>query len=680
MTKERSTNKVMLEAILSLENLPLKRRKEIASKLELPENDQKDLLFLSAILVSTGVNANGAAFLGSELIKAKDSIANKPLNVEHVSEKVIGHISSCIYMTHDGVVLDENDLYSKLMSENAADADKLIAELDNTDMDIGIICVVYKDSFPDIAEEIKKGEWKVSMECYYDDFDLKIGNTIVNKASVNKEKEKAIDPKVKKALEEVISKEKVSSFNVSRILRGIRFCGCGIVKNPAEKRAVILEAANYMKKTVNRELNEIKEAANEETEKPKESPFKEDSLNGEVVQIGSTGYLLVKNGQIIDDSYFADYNKAQQEAIARTAIAKKAGEDVEYSIVSMNSIFVPRDKIQINETSEAIIYKTGESAKIKEIINIGENKEAAGLAMRKWGPQDNRAGVCISFKKYKYEYPGSPFQGRIVATNWCQRYQKPCPVIGADATDPTCLKNLYGKAYETELDKVATNFSEEDKLSYMELVDLYSDSAPPVEDVKDDPKPLDIPEDLNTQPSVPPKQRPINKQEAKKKEIKDFSKLLGNVNKEERTKLDSKYFGLSKDKQFPLHTKELVQATMDLYPEISNSLKSFANKRELFNSIIYNALRLGISTKEFEKNSQFKFRADKEFNEDYGVPRLKLFPLESREQVIAAISRYGLIKVNISDQEREQLVINILRAAAKFNIDVTRFRERVRNN
>lgn len=679
MAKEESRNKVMLEAFLSLENLPLSRRKEIASKLSLPENDQKDLLFMSAILVSTGVNSNGAAFLGSELVKAKDSINEKPLNKEHHSEKIVGHISSNLYMTHEGKVLDKEELYKNVMSEDASEKNQAIADLDNTNMDIGIICVVYKDAFPDIAEEIKQGDWKVSMECYYEDFDLKIGNTVVSKASLRQTRDLVKDKATKDAIDKVINGNEVSNLHVSRVLRDIRFCGCAIVKNPAEKRAVILEAATHMKKTVDREINDvnfIKEAAST-------SSLSEDSLEGEVVQIGSAGYLLLKNGEVAEDAYFSDYNKAQQEAVARAAICKREGKEDEFAVVELNSKFISRDKIEINETSEAVIYKTGESAKVKEIINIGEFKEQADSAKRIWGPKDNPAGICIDFKKYKYEYPGSWFPGKVIATNWCQRYNKPCPVLGADATDPTCLRNLYGKAYETELDRVATNFNEKHKKEYEELIELYNNPSPPVEDVEDDPKPLEIPDNLEQEVNEIPPIRPINVADdeeplnleplEQERTFSDLYEEISSLPREERAKLDNSHFGIPAKRQFPLHTEKLVKSTMDLYPEISRALKTATSRKELFNNIIVNSLRLGIDTTKFEKESAFKF---KEFSEEYGIPRLKMYPLNTREQIIAAMSRYPVLKAEVTEEEKERCVINILRAATKHKIDCSRFREK----
>jgi hypothetical protein len=165
--------KFRLEGILTPRtDLNLLQEKEIAAKLNLPENDvnKRDLMFMSAILVSTGTNKNGAHFLGSELIKARRTIAQKPLNLEHQEQSIIGHITEWLFMDHSGKVLDDEEMYNSLAAckdDHKAMTAKL-QKYDEMDMDIGIICAVYRDRFPEIAEDIELGRYKVSMECYYE--------------------------------------------------------------------------------------------------------------------------------------------------------------------------------------------------------------------------------------------------------------------------------------------------------------------------------------------------------------------------------------------------------------------------------------------------------------------------------------------------------------------------------
>lgn len=221
------------EALKETEDL----RKEAASVITLPEGDEKqpDLSYFSAILVSTGTNLNNACFLGSELVAAKDSINSKALDIEHQETNIIGCIFSNAFTDEKGNKLDLNALAS---TETAA--------LDSKDMHIQIGSIVYKDRFPEIAKEIAENKWKVSMECYYKDYDIKIGDTILPKSAAEL---LGIEVSSK---EEIFGKfgriikdgEELASGVVARVLRGICFSGCGIVKNPANPPSVILETSS----------------------------------------------------------------------------------------------------------------------------------------------------------------------------------------------------------------------------------------------------------------------------------------------------------------------------------------------------------------------------------------------------------------------------------------------------
>jgi len=95
-------NKIIIEAPLFLREEAV-NNVEHATRIPLPaDNKQVDLMHMSAILVSTGTNKNGATFLGSELIKAKDTIADKALDVEHTPDKIVGHIKSSMFLDLNG--------------------------------------------------------------------------------------------------------------------------------------------------------------------------------------------------------------------------------------------------------------------------------------------------------------------------------------------------------------------------------------------------------------------------------------------------------------------------------------------------------------------------------------------------------------------------------------------------
>jgi len=211
-------------------------RKEGAYKvIKLPEGDDKqpDLLYFSAIFVSSGKNLNHAYFLGSELVAAEGSIINKALDVEHDEDEIIGHIYERVFIDKEGKHLDAAELVSRET-----------ASLDEQDMHIAIAGIIYKNRFPNVASEVASDKFKVSMECYYQGYDIKVGDLILNVKDAEALGLAAQDDKLLGRLAKVLKNGKeIAEGNIARVLRGICFSGCGIVKNPANPSSVIMETA-----------------------------------------------------------------------------------------------------------------------------------------------------------------------------------------------------------------------------------------------------------------------------------------------------------------------------------------------------------------------------------------------------------------------------------------------------
>jgi hypothetical protein len=230
-------DKFYLEADIKLVEKTEARQKAFAAVIELPRNEDKqtDLQYFSAIFVSAGTNLNGAHFLPSELVKAEDTIVSKALDVEHKEEDIIGHIYDRVFISNDNQKLDLAELAKK---EDAS------LDRENDDMHIVIAGVIYKNRFPNLAKEVSQGEWKVSMECYFANYDIKIGDMILTRPEAEA-MGLAHDDNLFGKLAKIIKKGKeIAEGTLVRVLRGITFSGCGVVKNPANPPSVILETAS----------------------------------------------------------------------------------------------------------------------------------------------------------------------------------------------------------------------------------------------------------------------------------------------------------------------------------------------------------------------------------------------------------------------------------------------------
>jgi hypothetical protein len=221
---------IKLEADIKIDEETPELRKMMASVIAFPENKTPDLMFFSGIFVSSGENLNHAYFMPSEMVKAANTISNKAIDIEHEESSIVGHIFSSKFIDRDGAELDLKKLTS--MNED---------QLNVMELDIIIGGILYRSRFPELSKEISKGEWKLSMETYFQDYDIKIGEVVMSR----KEAEAlGYANEIIGKLAKILKKGKeIAKGEVSRVLRDLLFSGCGVVKNPANPRSIILETA-----------------------------------------------------------------------------------------------------------------------------------------------------------------------------------------------------------------------------------------------------------------------------------------------------------------------------------------------------------------------------------------------------------------------------------------------------
>lgn len=228
-------NKIHLEADIIIEKETVELREKASKIITLPKDDEKqqDLLYFSALFVSSGENLNHAYFLGSELIMAEGTIINKAMDVEHDESSIVGHIYSREYMDSTGSALNITELATMEM-----------ASQDGQEMHIAIAGVIYKNRFPNLADEVSSKKWKVSMECYYSNYDLKIGDLILTTREAEALGLAAQDENILGRAAKVIKDGiEIAAGKVVRVLRDICFSGCGFVKTPANPPSIVLETA-----------------------------------------------------------------------------------------------------------------------------------------------------------------------------------------------------------------------------------------------------------------------------------------------------------------------------------------------------------------------------------------------------------------------------------------------------
>ncbi len=401
----------------------------VASILSLPEEGdrQPDLQYLTAIFVSSGMNKNGAVFMGSELVKARQTIDSKAVDIEHEEQSIIGQITGSAFLKRDRTTIDVETAALEMSTE----------ELDELEMDIGITAIIHKARFPELAKEIEAGGWMVSMEAYYRDYDIKVGDKIIPR---EKAEELGFDKLIGTVVQLKDGGKEMGFHLVGRVLRDIHFAGVGIVQNPANPRSMIMEAAA------------INDYVEEEGQKGEAKVLDIGGLEGVVIEQASREENDERIRQLVYDSIL------------------KAIDDKVVGIPN-----VPPNQEEDDDGGE----EGKEEAHIRDDLSV--------------------PGTCVSYAKYVYSYPAAVLEdpetdlsqfpkyslpgdgadegsgAEVAREHYCKQFDADCTARPGDATAASCLRHVLSRTVEEE---IASHDNEsrmrEIEQSVVQLKDLIS--------------------------------------------------------------------------------------------------------------------------------------------------------------------------------------------------------------
>ena len=191
--------------------------------------NDKDLYYVQSILVSTSWNKNDDIFDKAEVWVAKDTPEDKPTNLDHNEEIIIGHITSNYPITEDGILID------------------IITPIENLPDKFHILtgAVIYqgftnpelRSRAEKLISEIESGTKYVSMECYFKNFDYGLVNQANGEFTVlPRNTETAFLTKHLRAYGGLGEHE---NYKIGRVLRDITFSGKGYVDKPANPDSII---------------------------------------------------------------------------------------------------------------------------------------------------------------------------------------------------------------------------------------------------------------------------------------------------------------------------------------------------------------------------------------------------------------------------------------------------------
>lgn len=370
---------------------------EMAKALDLPPESERqpDLQYLTAVFVSSGMNKNGAVFMGSELVKARKTIPGKAVDIEHDEQTVIGHITNSVYLTRDGDTFDAETASTK-MSDDV---------MDSTEMDVAISATIYKARFPEIATEILQGKWQVSMEAFYRDYDVKVGDMIVPREQAE---ELGYDQMVGRVVKLKDGDKELGFHLVGRVLRDIIFAGVGVVKNPANDRSVILEAAS-----MNDFINHKKE----------------------------------------EEGVAATINLADIETIEVSSMDKEAGNNTKELIMEEVEKLLD-DKLSV------VLEKTKEVPEKASDLEPNAVRPGTCVNFKKY-VYEYPDGTIVDPETELTQVPlknntgtdAENTEAAVARENYCNLFDLDCAARPGDATLPTCWRNVFARTVRDEIFK-----------------------------------------------------------------------------------------------------------------------------------------------------------------------------------------------------------------------------------
>lgn len=303
-------------------------------------NVQPDLLYMRAVLVSTGQNKNDDVFVSNEMWAARQTPPLKPVNWEHESGREVEGNSTKVVVENNQIIGCIYDCFVADKAGNRID-DKAVASIPEN-FDIVIDSVIYKYLFPKTAAKVVDGVTKdtlfVSMEAWFTSYDYLVGKKIIAR-----NQETAF---LDRHLRANGGDGTFSGDKVGRVLRNIVFGGVGIVHKPANADSVIQSLTNagaqeteveepkepekVISKYIMGEL-EISETRFQTTEV--ERAMAENKVETPVTPAKSNDEMLAVMERLVKAQHDAELKtKSLEEAVAR-------GAELEKTLESLKSAF-----------------------------------------------------------------------------------------------------------------------------------------------------------------------------------------------------------------------------------------------------------------------------------------------------------------------------------------------------
>ena len=359
---EQISNNTIAYTVPVSNHVPTTQEKQIAKLFTTDAIDAKksveqfDLYYINSVLVSTGCNKNDDVFDTKETWTARNTPEDKQFNFMHSEDDIIGHITGNWVLDAEG-------------NEISDDSEELPEKFD-----IITSAVIYnswssaekQEWMANLIQEIEAGEWFVSMEAIFNNFDYAVVTPEGQHKIVARKEESSF---LTKHLRIYGGTGEYEGHKLGRLLRNIAFSGKGLVSKPANPRSVIFTGSKPFQ---NSQASEI-ETFNIDSEKEKSSMADEnitllqkqiDELKSELVEAKSREDSLTQQLSEIDTKSLKDEVETLAADVAEKteAIAK-----LEETVATL--------EVEKKESTEALAEREETLAKLQAEIDAA-NAEA----------------------------------------------------------------------------------------------------------------------------------------------------------------------------------------------------------------------------------------------------------------------------------------------------------------
>lgn len=354
---------------------------KISNKVLSSYNDQ-DLYYVQSILVSSSWNKNDDIFDKNEVWKAKSTPEDKPTNLEHNENLIIGHIISNWAIDDDGQVIPEEIMENELPDKYHIVTGSVIYRA-FSDQEL-------KARAEKLISEIENGTKYVSMECYFNGFDYGLIDTTNGQYKILlRNNETAY---LTKHLRAYGGKGEHENYKIGRVLRSITFSGKGFVDKPANPDSIIFNKNSFFNEQNKKSYDLYKKSViTTKSNYTVEKIIMNDNFDKQVAELNSKMDRVSANCTDTVKEISARANDLQNTNQALEAAVKTKDEEMKKMKAAQDS-----KEEEIKKMKEKAAQDEEDKKKMKASFDLELESEA-----KKW--QEEKAVMEDNLKKIKSE-------------------------------------------------------------------------------------------------------------------------------------------------------------------------------------------------------------------------------------------------------------------------------------